>query len=121
MTKTGSGHVPIILNISLEDWAFDCLPGAFQRIIMNLVGNSLKYTGSGFIQIDLSLFPTRESSDSRKQQHSSIRDVVLKVSDSGKGISRDFLRNKLFSAFSQESVLAPGTGKFTKHMFATLY
>jgi signal transduction histidine kinase len=34
---------------------------------------------------------------------------MLKVTDSGKGISKDYLRNRLFVPFSQEDKLAPGT------------
>jgi hypothetical protein len=36
--------------------------------------------------------------------------LVLKVRDSGKGISQDFLKNSLFKPFTQEDSLAVGTG-----------
>lgn len=36
--------------------------------------------------------------------------VTFTVSDSGRGISREFLKTKLFTPFSQENVLASGTG-----------
>ena len=36
--------------------------------------------------------------------------VVLTVTDSGKGISEDYLKNKLYTAFAQEDHLAVGTG-----------
>ncbi|KAK8019977.1 hypothetical protein PG990_005115 [Apiospora arundinis] len=70
--------------------------GALRRIIMNLLGNSLKYTNRGYIYVSL-----------RKQDSNN---VLLVVSDSGKGISDDFLHHHLFSAFSQEDTLNPGTG-----------
>ncbi|KAK8088511.1 hypothetical protein PG997_003472 [Apiospora hydei] len=70
--------------------------GALRRIIMNLLGNSLKYTTSGYIYVSL-----------RKQDPNH---VLLVVADSGKGISDDFLHHHLFSAFSQEDALNPGTG-----------
>jgi len=63
---------------------------------MNLLGNSLKYTTRGYIYVSL------------KKQDSN--NVLLVVSDSGKGISDDFLHHHLFSAFSQEDTLNPGTG-----------
>ncbi|KAK8055723.1 Peroxide stress-activated histidine kinase mak1 [Apiospora rasikravindrae] len=70
--------------------------GALRRIIMNLLGNSLKYTTRGYIYVSL-----------RKQDPNH---VLLVVADSGKGISDDFLHHHLFSAFSQEDALNPGTG-----------
>lgn len=91
-----SSSVTVSLHITSDDWYYFCSPGSVQRIIMNLVGNSLKYTSAGFINISLT---------------SDFDQVVLRVSDSGKGISSEFLKSKLFSAFSQESSLAPGTGK----------
>jgi hypothetical protein len=36
--------------------------------------------------------------------------VILTVSDSGKGISQDYLRHRLFTPFAQEDSFAPGTG-----------
>lgn len=71
---------------------------------MNILGNSLKFTQNGFIwvslrQVDL---PTRDRVQKSK--------VVITISDSGKGISEDFLRNDLFKPFMQEDRLAPGTG-----------
>lgn len=37
-------------------------------------------------------------------------DVVFRVVDSGKGMSEDFQKNRLFTPFSQEDVFMPGTG-----------
>ena len=36
--------------------------------------------------------------------------ITLTVSDSGRGIGREFLKSKLFTPFSQEDTLASGTG-----------
>jgi signal transduction histidine kinase len=110
VTKSRKGSVPIILDISQADWGFVCLSGAFQRIVMNLVGNSLKYTRSGFIQIQLSIKPASDNAENGKTQDMLKREIVLLVRDSGRGISSDFLKTKLFLPFTQESVLAPGTG-----------
>lgn len=106
--------VTVSLHITFDDWHYFCSPGSVQRIIMNLVGNSLKYTSTGFIHISLTVEPLKkEIPDASKTQNVSNDGhlVVLRVSDSGKGISSEFLKSKLFIAFSQESSLAPGTGK----------
>lgn len=36
--------------------------------------------------------------------------VVLTITDTGRGISNDFVRTKLFTAFAQENSLSSGTG-----------
>ena len=66
---------------------------------MNITGNALKYTPSGWVRIQLS------ASESDHQTT-----VNITVSDSGKGISADFLKNRMFSPFSQEDTLQAGTG-----------
>jgi signal transduction histidine kinase len=78
---------------------------------MNLVGNSLKYTHSGFVKIDLCLDVPHRNEDAQPNAEPGTSIVKLVVSDSGRGISSEFLKTKLFSAFSQEMTLAPGTGK----------
>ena len=80
-------------------WNVRTNPGALRRIIMNLVGNSLKYTPSGFVAVSL-----------RAKEKDNMMEVSLKVVDSGKGISEDFQRNHLFAAFHQQDTFASGTG-----------
>ncbi|KAH6686477.1 histidine kinase G7 [Plectosphaerella plurivora] len=104
---TTLGDVQLIIDIEPQvSWTFHTQPGAVRRIIMNLFGNSLKYTSKGHIKISL----RQEASAQRSHRSSSNANVILTVSDTGKGISQDFLRNRLFTPFSQEDQLAPGTG-----------
>lgn len=84
------------------DWLLDLQPGPLRRIVMNLVGNSLKHTSSGSINVKLAQETSRRFA-SRKV-------VRLTVSDTGSGISEDFLRHSLFQPFSQEDALSPGIG-----------
>lgn len=109
-TITSTDAVQIYLDIEPSDsWSFRMHPGAFRRIVMNLFGNSLKFTKSGFISVHLrqekSTGPLREGDSG-----AGVSKVVLTVSDSGKGISEDYLRNHLFTPFAQEDHFAPGTG-----------
>ncbi|KAJ3958906.1 hypothetical protein N0V92_004498 [Colletotrichum tropicale] len=110
--------VKILVDIDPNfSWVFHSQPGALRRIIMNLFGNALKYTSSGFIKVQL-----RQEEVVHKSARSASM-VVLTVTDSGKGISEDFLRNKLFTPFSQEDALAPGTGlglSLVRQIVATL-
>ncbi|KAK0644409.1 hypothetical protein B0T16DRAFT_513907, partial [Cercophora newfieldiana] len=97
--------VQILLDIEPGDWSFRTHPGAFRRTVMNLLGNSLKFTKSGFIR--LKLF---QESDAGCEGDGTTRTAVLSVSDSGKGIGQEYLKHQLFTPFSQEDPFAPGTG-----------
>lgn len=91
----------VILNIDHRDnWFVRTQPGALRRITMNLLGNALKYTDSGFVSVSLQL-------DSEDDNGLKIR---LRFVDSGKGMSVEFQRTKLFAPFSQEDPFAAGTG-----------
>jgi len=66
--------------------------------------NSLKYTERGFINVALK---TETLPKLRGRARSK---VILKVTDSGKGMSTDYMQGRLFTPFAQEDQLAPGTG-----------
>ncbi|KAL3418864.1 histidine kinase [Phlyctema vagabunda] len=104
-TKLGNDILHIICDIQDEDWVVSTQVGVWTRIIMNLFGNSMKYTPSGFIRVTLELkentLPSSDNEDS---------EIVLCVEDSGQGISEAFLTNNLYKPFHQEDVLRPGTG-----------
>ncbi|KAI4782840.1 hypothetical protein E4T52_02210 [Aureobasidium sp. EXF-3400] len=96
--------VEVILDVSPpQDWTFITQPGAYRRIIMNIFGNSLKYTEHGYIKISLNCeeMNTKESDPSMAM-------VELAVEDSGKGISQAYMDTKMFTPFAQENALAPG-------------
>ena len=101
-----STSVQLTLNIEDgTDWGVLSQPGAIRRIIMNLLGNSLKYTEKGSISVSLELDRSREKTADEDHRH-----AVIVVSDTGKGMSDNFVKNHAFTAFSQENSLASGTG-----------
>ncbi|KAI9834533.1 MAG: hypothetical protein M1819_002909 [Sarea resinae] len=103
--KSDKMAVIIILNISLrENFRFAIEAGAWRRIIMNLFGNALKYTADGFIHVSL------HTKDEVSKDGYSRSFVTLSVSDSGQGLSREFLQNRLYTPFAQEDSLSVGTG-----------
>jgi hypothetical protein len=71
---------------------------------MNLYGNSLKYCEQGFINVTLKSEPIQSDDDQKRSM------VILNVTDSGRGMSEEYLRDQLFKPFAQENPLAPGTG-----------
>ncbi|KAF3035909.1 hypothetical protein E8E12_002550 [Didymella heteroderae] len=93
--------VEVIVEIAKQDWIYWCEPGSMRRIVMNLVGNSLKYTKAGFVHVKL---------ETQKAEQDTAEFAVLTVRDSGQGMSSAYLRDKLFTPFAQESNQAPGIG-----------
>lgn len=108
-----NSEVSVIVDADLHDYKFTTQPGAFRRLIMNLLGNSLKYTSHGYVLVRLEINELDDlpSSSSHGSAESVPRaSVTLTVADTGKGISADFLRSKLFMPFAQENSLSSGTG-----------
>lgn len=68
----------------------------------NLLGNALKYTESGFVKI--SLEQNQEKSDRQSME------FTIAVEDSGRGMSNEYQRTRLFAPFSQEDPFSNGTG-----------
>ncbi|KAJ3990147.1 atypical/HisK protein kinase [Lentinula detonsa] len=99
-------HVEAIIDIGerQEGWVLKCEKGGMRRVLMNIFGNSLKFTTNGFVHVMLRQLPPAEGDPPNK-----IR-VELSVHDTGKGISQNFLKNELFHPFSQENPLQAGTG-----------
>ncbi|KAJ5288672.1 CheY-like superfamily [Penicillium angulare] len=102
-----SSNVDVIIDMAHNDWVYRTQPGALRRIIMNLFGNAMKYTDQG--RVTLSLEASSHSEGRSRRQ--GLEDIVtLTVADTGRGISEEFLRGKLYTPFAQEDSLAVGTG-----------
>jgi signal transduction histidine kinase len=108
--QISAGHfdqpVTVIVDIQWRpNWTFEIDAGAFRRVIMNLFSNAMKYTKAGFVKISLVM-----EEDVASQKSKSRQNLVLRVEDSGKGISQEFLKHQLFKPFTQEDSLATGAG-----------
>lgn len=102
--------VEVMVDIAHNNWVYRTQPGALRRILMNILGNAMKYTDFGRVSIRLEV---TEASESRLRRGSSggAEDLVtLTVSDTGRGISEEFMRARLYTPFAQEDSLAVGTG-----------
>ncbi|KAK7946259.1 uncharacterized protein PG986_010580 [Apiospora aurea] len=101
-----SASVAVYVDIEpSESYKCRTVAGAIRRVVMNLLGNSLKYTERGRIEVRLSRDPV--TTRRRGVRQNMIRIVVA---DTGKGMSKDFLINGLYKPFSQEDQLSAGTG-----------
>lgn len=98
--------IEVILDIEEGDFCFATQPGALRRVVMNIFGNSLKYTTAGKIVVRLRLDAPEHLVD--EDNKDKLLDIT--ITDTGRGISSDYLRTRLYTAFSQEDVLANGTG-----------
>ncbi|RDL35459.1 ATPase of HSP90 chaperone topoisomerase II kinase [Venustampulla echinocandica] len=113
--EAGSGafqqpEVAVIFDVDQENYQFTTQPGAFRRVVMNLLGNALKYTSHGYVRVKLTTAPIEDFQDLETGEVIPRAMVTLTVSDTGKGISPEFLRSKLFTPFAQENALSSGTG-----------
>ncbi|KAH8820305.1 hypothetical protein F5884DRAFT_849570 [Xylogone sp. PMI_703] len=98
--------VTVIMDIQQRpDWVISSEPGAWKRILMNLFGNALKYTTYGFIKVSLNWEDLPSADDKAPKSL-----ISLTVSDSGKGMSKQYLKNHLFTPFAQEDSLSVGAG-----------
>ena len=95
-------QVETVIDVSMRrnGWLVNCDTGGIRRVLMNLIGNSLKFTSTGYVHVSL-----------REVQSSATHVLVeLGVTDTGRGISRAFLEEQLFHPFTQENPLGTGTG-----------
>ncbi|GAQ10038.1 hypothetical protein ALT_7359 [Aspergillus lentulus] len=93
-----------IVDIECQDsWRFSVYAGAWRRVVMNLFGNALKYTQAGYIRL-------RMRRDTLLVDGKKTPAIRMTFSDSGRGMSKDFLTNHLYSAFLQEDTTSPGLG-----------
>lgn len=99
-------HVETVIDIGQRrgGWMVKCEKGGIRRVLMNLFGNSLKFTTNGYIHVTLRELPHPPEFPPH------LTKLELSVIDSGKGITQDFLKNQLFHPFSQENPLQTGTG-----------
>ncbi|KAJ5975514.1 hypothetical protein N7481_009221 [Penicillium waksmanii] len=109
-----ASQVTVIFDIdSSTEWDFETHAGAWRRILMNVFGNALKYTSSGYIYLGLKTSSISSSESTPKKSPSKQTQgfsVTITVKDTGKGIGPKFLQNDLFSPFKQEDPLASGSG-----------
>ena len=98
--------ITVIMDIGWKpNWNFEIDAGAWRRILLNLFGNAIKYTTTGYIKLSLNV-----EQDSKPGTKKSRSMLVLRVKDSGKGISKEFLKHHLYKPFTQEDSLAVGAG-----------
>ncbi|OIW25120.1 hypothetical protein CONLIGDRAFT_718019 [Coniochaeta ligniaria NRRL 30616] len=99
-------RIDVVMDIGWRpNWVFSTQSGALRRILMNLFGNALKYTESGWVKVSL------QAEDIKSAPSQPQRSVItISVRDTGRGISQDYFHSGLFTPFTQEDSMNSGTG-----------
>lgn len=106
LSQTDEPPITIIVDIQWRsNWTYLIDPGAWRRVLMNIFSNALKYTKQGFVHVSIEI-----EDDVSSQRKITRSNLTLRVKDSGKGISQEFLRHQLYKPFTQEDTLAIGAG-----------
>ncbi|EDN97608.1 hypothetical protein SS1G_12461 [Sclerotinia sclerotiorum 1980 UF-70] len=101
----------IILDFEMRDWTYKVHAGAIQRILMNVFGNSQKYTDKGYVQVQLQLQQRTTVTDiPASTSHHTGDFMCLRIKDSGRGMSTEYMERKLYHPFAQENSFTPGVG-----------
>ena len=106
--EAANAHFGPLVNLTIEkcpSWQVVTDAPVWARCVMNVLGNALKYTEDGFIDVRLWWAPVptdRWAEDSRI--------VKLSVTDTGRGISTAYLRSHLYQPFLQEHASSNGLG-----------
>lgn len=70
------------------------------QVIMNILGNALKYTQKGMIVVKLALDELAENAGAEEANE---RMLEVKITDTGKGISSEYLRTSLYTRMLRSS------------------
>ncbi|KAL5046002.1 hypothetical protein BDW71DRAFT_207685 [Aspergillus fruticulosus] len=109
-TRRGSNgnansRLMMIVDIEWNDrWRYSVYAGAWRRVVMNLFGNAIKYTQAGYIRLLM------KKDTLKRDGQNTIPAIKMTFSDSGRGMSKDFIANHLYTAFHQEDTTSPGLG-----------
>lgn len=102
-------NVEIILDIEYHDWFYKVQAGALRRVVMNIFGNAQKYTVSGYILVEVRI--QKATWDSSQLSAGVPHDILLiRIRDTGRGMSSEYMERKLYHPFAQEDSFSPGVG-----------
>lgn len=101
-----SAPTTVVLSIEVQPtWRIHSEIGIWRRILLNILGNALKYTSVGLINVTLGL-----ENNMHLPRDENLKTVKLTITDTGCGMSQDYLRNRVYTPFMQENSLSTGVG-----------
>ncbi|GAA5994661.1 hybrid sensor histidine kinase/response regulator [Rhodotorula paludigena] len=114
-TDAADGQVDLVLEIEERKggWSGFADVGGLKRVLLNLVGNALKFTHRGEIKISLREVGVLANVPAEANQgvETERRIVAITVRDTGIGMSEDFIRNSSYlTPFLQADPFVSGAG-----------
>ncbi|KAJ5351557.1 hypothetical protein N7452_000531 [Penicillium brevicompactum] len=101
------GRVKVILDIdNHQNWRVSTRPGAWHVIVTNIFGNALKFTRQGHIYVSMKATPSELAAEGQVLSSK----ITMTIKDTGCGIDLEYLKNGLFTAFSQQDSMTTGNG-----------
>ncbi|KAM0792829.1 hypothetical protein ACM66B_002595 [Microbotryomycetes sp. NB124-2] len=101
-TNSSRGEVSILFENKLKRPRAVVDVGGLKRVLFNTIGNALKFTDKGHVKISLSSRSIEGSATTSN--------LVIQVSDTGKGMSQNFIDTCLFVPFKQADEYSQGAG-----------
>lgn len=77
---------------------------------MNVFGNALKYTDSGYVLVQLCIKEGSQDDLRARTANASGSILLISIKDSGRGMSSEYMERKLFHPFAQEDSFSAGIG-----------
>ncbi|KAK4056285.1 hypothetical protein OIO90_002729 [Microbotryomycetes sp. JL221] len=100
--STSRGEVSILFENKLKRPRAVVDVGGLKRVLFNTLGNSLKFTERGHVKVTLNHQPI--------QGEPTMSNLLIQVSDTGKGMSQEFIDTCLFVPFKQADEFSQGAG-----------
>ncbi|GAA95423.1 uncharacterized protein L969DRAFT_44640 [Mixia osmundae IAM 14324] len=110
--RSTGDRVSIIVETEAKHGSWHALvdKAGLNRIILNVTGNSLKYTEHGSVNVSLRVLRDPPGSQSPDVQQTATSLIEIRVTDTGCGFSSSFAKNDLFTPFKQGNEFSTGVG-----------
>ncbi len=119
--RAKSQHIQFLMDLDPGIPSYiEADPGKIRQILINIIGNAIKFTKKGFVSLKLECQQPKDTSDQQKKQF----DLQFEVKDSGSGIPPQKLAT-IFDPFvqagsSKELTDGTGLGLAISHKFIML-
>ncbi|KAK4049435.1 hypothetical protein OIV83_004168 [Microbotryomycetes sp. JL201] len=102
--NSSRGEVSILLENKLKRPRAVVDVGGLKRVLFNTIGNALKFTDKGHVKIKLTSRSIEGGSPT------GLSNLLIQVSDTGRGMSQNFIDTCLFVPFKQADEFSQGAG-----------
>jgi len=97
---TAQKSLQLINSIQADFYPAEADEDRLQQILYNLVGNAIKFTASGTVEVSAEVVPTEEYHNPKSKIQNPKSKIALTISDTGIGIPEDKF-DRIFESFEQ--------------------